>query len=243
MVTSGDLEERQNLTMSRRRATGLPARMRWETVLGALIDIWFVIIALMVVAGIVLRLVPRKLPPVQLHKVAPAAASRLVRDFISSSNETDFGYPSGYFPISERTTETEVVAIEWVAKGSHFTQILGGFYRAILRAGAGLGCIGIYITFCIAALATPFLLYAALTETLLKYLLRSRIQAALERAGDGTQVTFTLRGPSGLLVGRRLERAFHEPVLPSRVASLAGIAVAQPATGTNPVPAPGGAAA
>ena len=50
--------------------------------------------------------------------------------------------------------------------------------------------------FCIAALATPFLLYAALTETLLKYLLRSRIQAALERAGDGTQVTFTLRGPA-----------------------------------------------
>jgi hypothetical protein len=204
--------------------------------LGAIITIWFVIIVLMVVAGIVLRLIPWKLPPVRLHKVAPGAASRLVSDFIASSYETDFGYPSGYFQI-ERATETEVVAREWVAKGSHFTQILGGFYRAILRFGTGLGCLGVYITFCIAALATPALLYAALTETLLKYLLRSRIQAVFERAGDGTQVAFTLRGPAALLVGRRLQQAFHEPVLPARVSSLAGIAVAQPAV------APRGAAA
>jgi hypothetical protein len=180
----------------------------------------------MVVAGILLRLVPRKLPTVLLHKVAPASASRLVSDFIASSYETDFGYPSGYLRI-ERATETEVVAKEWVAKGSHFTQILGGFYRAILRFGGAFGCLGVYIMFWIAVLATPALLYAALTETLLKYLLRSRIRAAFERAGDGTQVTFTLRGPTALLIGRRLERAFHEPVLPDRVASLTGIVVAQ----------------
>jgi hypothetical protein len=209
--------------------------------LGAIINIWFIIIALMVVAGIALRSVPRKLPPVELHKVAPSAASRLVSDFIASSYETDFGYPSGIFRI-EQATDTEVVAKEWVAKGSHFTQILGGFYRAILGLGSELGCLGLYITFCIAALATPALLYAALTETLLKYLLRSRVQAVLERTGDGTRVTFTLRGPSALLVGRRLERAFHEPVLPARVASLVGIAVPQPRIGTSPA-TPEGASA
>lgn len=192
--------------------------------MGAIETIWFVIIALMVVAGIVLRLIPRTLPPVRLQKVSPAAASRLVSDFIASSYETDFGYPSGYFQL-ERATESEVTAREWVTKGSHFTQILFGFYRGILALGGAFGCLGMYIMFCIAALATPVLLYAALTETLLKYLLRSRIHVALERAGNGTQVTFTLRGPSALLVGRRLELAFHEPVLPVRVASLAGIAV------------------
>jgi hypothetical protein len=193
--------------------------------LGTIITIWFIIIGLMVVAGVVLRLAPRKLPPVLLSKVAPGAAARLVSDFIASSYETDFGYPSGYFQI-ESATDTEVVAKEWVAKGSHFTQILGGFYRAILRLGSAFGCLGMYITFCIAAFATPVLLYAAFTETLLKYLLRSRIMAEFERVGDGTRVTFTLRGPSAMLVGRRLERAFHEPALPVRVASLAGIAVA-----------------
>jgi hypothetical protein len=210
--------------------------------LSAITTIWFIIIVLMVVAGIALRLIPRKLGPVRLNKVAPAAASRLVGDFIASSYETDFGYPSGYFQI-ERTTETEIVATEWVAKGSHFTQILVGFYRAILAFGAAFGCVGMYITFCIAALLTPALLYAALTETLLKYLLRSRIQATFERAGDGTQVTFTLRGPTAILVGRRLERAFNEPTLPARVASLAGIVVTQPAAGTGPATAPQGAAA
>jgi hypothetical protein len=207
--------------------------------LGTIEALWFIIIILMVVAGIGLRLVPRKLPPVQLRKVAPAAASRLVGDFISSSYETDFGYPSGHFQI-EQASETEVVAKEWVAKGSHFTQILRGFYKAILAFGAAFGCVGMYITFCIAVLATPALLYAALTETLLKYLLRSRIQAVFERAGDGTQVTFTLRGPTALLVGRRLQQAFDQPALPPRVATLAGVAVL-PVPGARP--APRGAAA
>jgi hypothetical protein len=181
----------------------------------------------MVVAGIVLRLVPRKLASVHLQKVAPAAASRLVSDFIASSYETDFGYPSGYLRI-EKATDTEVVAREWVAKGSHFTQILAGFYRTILGMGSSLGCFGTFVMLWIVALFTPVLLYAALTETLLKYLLRSRIQAEFERAGDGTKVTFTLRGPTALLVGRRIERAFLEPVLPARVGSLAGITVTRP---------------
>ena len=195
--------------------------------MGTIIDIWFVIIVLMVVAGIILRLVPRKLPPVQLHKVAPAAASRLVSDFIASSYESDFGYPSGYLRI-EQVSDSEVIAREWVAKGSHFTHILGGFYRAILSFGGQVGCLGAYIMLCIAVLLTPALLYAALTETLLKYLLRSRIHAALERTADGTQVTFTLRGPNALLVGRRLVRAFDQPILPVRIASLAGLVVQQP---------------
>lgn len=208
--------------------------------MGTIIEIWFIIILLMVAAGIVLRFIPRKLPSVQLHKVAPSAASRLVSDFIASSYETDFGYPSGYFQI-ERATDTEVVAREWVTKGSHFIQILRGFYRAILALGAPFGCFGVFVTLWIALIATPALLYAALTETLLKYLLRSRIVAAFERVGDGVQVTFTLRGPSALLVGRRLERAFSEPVIPARVGSLAGVVVTRPTTET--AAAPEGAAA
>jgi hypothetical protein len=196
----------------------------------------------MVLAGIVLRLIPRRLPPVMLHKVAPTAASRLVADFIASSVESDFGYPSGCF-ILESVTESEVVAREYVAKGSHFTQILAGFYRALLALGSAFGCLGLWFTLFIAAMATPALLYAALTETLLKYLLRSRIQAVLEHAGDGTQVTFTLRGPAALLVGRRLERAFNEPVLPVRVATLAGLVAVPAPAGSGPVPRAAGAAA
>jgi len=210
--------------------------------LGTLISIWFIIIVLMLLAGIVLRFLPRKLPPVQLHKVAPRAAARLVSDFIESSYETDFGYPSGLFDI-ERATETEVAATEIVAKGSHFTQVLRGFYAAVLSLGSEFGCIGTIIMLWIAVVLTPALLYAALTETLLKYLLRSRITAALERSGDGTQVTFTLRGPVAMLVGRRLERVFHEPVLPTRIAALAGLPAEHRPTATGPGAAPEAAAA
>jgi hypothetical protein len=210
--------------------------------LGAIVTIWFIIIALMLLAGVVLRFLPRKLAPVQLHKVAPRVAARLVSDFIESSYETDFGYPSGLFNI-ERATETEVAAKEIVAKGSHFTQVLRGFYSAVLSLGSEFGCLGMVIMLWIAALLTPALLYAALTETLLKYLLRSQIIAALERSGDGTQVTFTLRGPVAMLVGQRLERVFHEPVLPTRIAALAGLAVQQRPTGTGPGAAPEAAAA
>jgi hypothetical protein len=193
-------------------------------ILSVIIDVWLGLVAFMVVAGIAFRFLPRKLPPVRLRKVAPSAAARLVRDFIASSYETDFGYPSGYFRVEE-ASDSKVVAREWVAKGSHFTMILGGFYRAILGIGTGFGCLGILLTPLLAVLVTPLLLYAAATETLLKYLLRSQIVTALCYDDNDTQVTFTVRGPSALLVGRRLERAFREPVPPDRIAALAGITV------------------
>jgi hypothetical protein len=176
----------------------------------------------MFIAGIVLRIWQRHLPAVELHKVAPKAAAVLVSEFIMSSYDGQFGYPSGCFRI-ERADETQVVAQEVLGQGSHFVDILKGLYKAILRISLGCGCLGAYLGFCLAVVLTPMLLYAALTETLLKHLLRSRIVTNLERAKDGTKVSFTLRGPVALLVGQRLERAFHAPALPARVATMAGV--------------------
>jgi hypothetical protein len=189
-----------------------------------LVDAWLVIIGLMLVGGAILRVWQRKLPAVQLHKVSPKAAAQLVGEFIASSYDGQFGYPSGLF-IIERSDETQIIAQEYVQRGSHFTQILKGSFRAILTMVSGCGCFGLYLGFFIAIFLTPLLVYAALTEMLLKYLLRSRIVVSLERAKDGTRVAFTLRGPVALLVGRRLERAFHAPVLPLRIAGLAGVPV------------------
>jgi hypothetical protein len=187
-----------------------------------LFQAWLVIIGLMLVGGVVLRIWQRRLPPVQLQKVSPQAAAQLVGEFIESSYDGQFGYPSGLFRI-ERSSETEVVAQEIVGRESHFTQILRGMFRGVLAMGSGCGCLGAYIGLCLAVVLAPLLLYAAATEMLLKYLLRSQIVTTLERARDGTKVAFTPRGPVALLVGQRLERAFHAPVLPLRVAELAGI--------------------
>lgn len=203
-----------------------------------LFEIWLIIIGLMVIAGIGFRLIPHRLAPVQLHKVTPKAASQLVGEFIESSYDGEFGYPSGRFQV-ERSAEHEVLARETVARGSHFTQILKGLYMAVLGVGSAFGCIGSIVALVIAVFLTPLLIYAAVAETLLKYLLRSKIVSTLEGAGDGTRVAFELRGPVALLVGRRLERAFHAPVLPTRVAALAGVPLPAAIPGPAGIPAPG----
>jgi hypothetical protein len=205
----------------------------WGELVVVLVDVWLIIIALMVVAGIGFRLLPRRLPSVQLNKVAPKAASQLVGEFLESSYDGQFGYPSGRFHV-EVSTEHEVVAREAIVRGSHFTQVLKGLYKSVFRFGSGLGCIGAPIALLLAVFLTPALVYAAVAETLLKYLLRSRIVTDLEGAGDGTKVAFTLRGPVALLVGRRLGRAFHTPVLPTRVAAEAVPVPADPASPDRP---------
>lgn len=187
------------------------------------VDIWLIVICFTLVAGIVFRLLSRSLPPIHMYKVAPQAASRLVGEFIASSYDGRFGYPSGLFRI-ERADEREIMAREIVAQGTRFTHILAGLYRLVLGWGTAFGCcIGSLVALSLAVVLTPVLLYAALAETLLQYLLRSRIVAVLEGAGDGTKVTFKLRGPAAMLVGSYLERAFHAPVLPTRIAALAGV--------------------
>jgi len=186
----------------------------------------------MLVGGVILRIWQRHLPAVYLQKVSPQAAANLVGEFILSSYDGQFGYPTGLFSI-EHATDTKIVAQELVERESQFTQILGGMFRAVLAIGSGCGCLGAWIGLCLAVTLSPFLLYAAVTEMLLKYLLRSRIVTDLERFQDGTKVAFTLRGPVALLVGQRLERAFHAPILPLRLAILAGIETRDGA-GANP---------
>jgi len=188
----------------------------------ALIDLWLVIIVLMFIGGVFLRVWQRRLPPVVMHKVAPKAAAQLISEFLESSYDGQFGFPSGRFHV-DQSSESLVIARETVGRGSHFTEILKGLYRAVLGLGEALGCIGSVIALALAVLLTPWLIYAAVTEIVLRYLLRSQIVTDLEPAGDGTRLSFVLRGPAALLIGQRLENAFHPSALPARVAALAGV--------------------
>ena len=187
-------------------------------------DIWLVIIALMLVGGVVLRVWQHQLAAVELHKVSASAAAQLVAEFLQSCYDGQFGFPSGLFRI-EQAGDNRVIVTEVVERGSHFTKILSGLYRSVLAIGSAFGCIGSVVALCLAVALTPSLIYAALTEIVLRYLLRSRIVADFEPVQDGTKVSFTLRGPAALFVGRRVQHAFHQPVLPVRVAGLAGIAL------------------
>lgn len=188
---------------------------------------WFIVITLMFLAGIVLRIWRRRLAPVLLQKVALQPAMALVGEFLASCYDGQFGFPTGFFVV-EQTSANRVVAREFAFRQSHFGTILRRLYRSVLSFGAAFGCMGSVIGLALAVALTPVLLYVAVTEVALRYLLRSQIEASLAPASGGTVVAFTLRGPAALLVGRRLASAFHPPSLPPRVAALAGLTAPGP---------------
>ncbi len=164
------------------------------------INLWFVLILLMMVAAVGFRIWRRPLAPVRLEKIG--------------SIDTD------------ASTPTRIVAREAVIWSSKFFTILRHFYVGILAIAPEFGCVGLFAGILLAALLTPFLLYAALAELVLRFLLRSEIVAAiapLPGKDAGSEVVFTLRGPSAMLIGRAVERAFHPPALPDRIRSLAGL--------------------
>ena len=186
-------------------------------------NFWLTIITLMFVAGVVLRLWRLRLGPVVLHKVALPVAVTLVGQFLESCYDGQFGFPSGLLRV-ESVTPNRVVAREVTSRSSHFTAILGRLYRAIFGFTAFLGMFGFFFSLALAALLTPVLLYAALTEVTLRYLLRSQIVADFMPAPGGAAVTFRTRGPVALLVRRRIGSAFQPAPLPPRVAVAAGLA-------------------
>jgi hypothetical protein len=188
--------------------------------------VWLTLILLMITAGLVLRIWRQTLALVELRRVALAPASALVGEFLSSCYEGAFGFPSGLF-FTEQVAPDRIVAREFSFRQTHFVTIVGGLYRTVFGVGAAFGCFGALVGFVLVVMLTPFLLYAAGIEVLLRYLLRSQIEAELEAAPAGTSVVFTLRGPSALLVGRRITQAFAPAALPPRVAGLAGLTTMQ----------------
>lgn len=181
----------------------------------------------MMVAAVGFRIWRRPLAPVRLEKIGSREVAEMVRDFLGTATDGDFGFPTGFFQIDkDASTPTRIVAREAVIWSSKFFTILRHFYVGILAIAPELGCVGLFAGILLAAVLTPFLLYAALAELALRFLLRSEIVAAiapLPGKDAGSEVVFTLRGPSAMLIGRAVERAFHPPALPDRIRSLAGL--------------------
>ena len=212
----------------------------WGKGRAVLLDIWLVIIGLMVIAGIGFRLIPHRLPFVQLHKVAPKAASLLVGEFIESSYDGDFCAPHQALPGGDLDRARGFSAGNRGPWQPLHPDTRGPLYGRP-ASGSAFGCLGSVVALVIAVLRTPAPdLRGERLETLLKYLLRSEDSFRHPGRRRGcTWVAFELRGPVALRLGRRRERAFHAPVLLARVATLAGIPVVTAITADagNPVPA------
>jgi len=192
-----------------------------------LLAIWFQLSLLLLAAAVGFRIWRPVLAPVRLEKLAPQEVALMVRDFLVSTTDGTFGFPTGFFAIdAEASTPTVVVAREMVTWGSEFLANLRRIFIAILRIAPWFGWMGLAAGLVLAMLLAPLVLYAAGAELALRFLLRSEIVVAITPlAGEdgGCEVVFVLRGPSALMVGRAVQRAFHPPTLPDRVRQLAGL--------------------
>jgi hypothetical protein len=198
------------------------------TRMGALVNpvgLWFELTLLMMVVAVGFRIWRPVLAPVRLEKVGVQEVARMVRDFLESTTDGAFGFPTGFFYIDDdASTPTVIVAREAVTWSSRFLAVLRRFFLAIASVAPEFGCVGVLGGMLLAALLAPLVLYAAGAELALRFLLRSEIVAKvtpLPGADAGSEVVFTLRGPSALLVGRAVQRAFHPPQLPDRIRGLA----------------------
>jgi hypothetical protein len=191
------------------------------------LGLWFELTLLMLVVAIGFRIWRPTLTPVRLEKVGTQEVASMVRDFLESTSDGTFGFPSGVFRVdAEASTPTIVVAREAMTWSSRFLTILQRTFAAIVSIAPGFGCVGVVAGIFLAALLAPFVLYAAVCELALRFLLRGEIVATitpLRAPEDGSEVVFKLRGPSAVLVGRAVQRAFHPPALPDRVRGLAGL--------------------
>ncbi len=188
-----------------------------------LVNLFIILYFVMLGGAVVLRLWTKTLPPVRLNKVSPPVALQLVGEFLDSSYDGQFGFPTGVFEVTS-PDPGHIIAREIVGSGSHFTEILRRFYNGLFRFLLVFGLVGFAIGLFLAFFLTPVLLWAALNEVLTRRLLRSQITADLRPVDNGTEVTFGLRGVGALIIGKRVRAAFHPPELPPRIASLAGLA-------------------
>ncbi len=215
-----------------------------------LLAFWMFFLGMVMAAAVALRFIRRKLPPVRLEKVAPEAAAEIVEDFLRGATDTTLGFPTGFFFIDdEASTSERVVARErffWqsdiVPIVKWLTRVPGVLGRWLARIGSvsgalalrgggaalgkmfgyGIGfALGVWLLFVfVGTVALP----AAVLEIVLRQLLRSEIVAeiaSLPGGVEGSQVEFVLRGPSALIVGKRLRQAFDVPILPERIRALA----------------------
>ena len=172
----------------------------------------------------------KQLPPIVLHNIGQAQALSIVGDFVLSENDTDFGFPSGFFTIpkpdrvdADLASGTITVREELLRGSSGFFDLLRRLYYWAVRAianiagdGDGFGCFIAVLVGGLILLPAPFLLYAGIAEAALRFAFRSNVRLSAERSGSDTSVHVVLRGLSALSIADELQRAFRTAELPQR---------------------------
>jgi hypothetical protein len=197
------------------------------------------------IVGLVQRNSELVVDDIVINRISPGRAAVLVGQFLESVEDYRFGFPTGRF-FCEKIEQNEVVADEARA-GTVGTSLIKVFALIPLQLGAVIAdfgcCIGAIIGFFLGVWLDLFLLpgiiIATIAESVLKRVLRSKVIVDITPGIDeSVHLRFRLLGPSARLLRASISEAFHPAVVPSRIASLAGLTAA-PSVSQAPITAAG----
>jgi len=201
----------------------------------------FVFVEIVTILAFVIALVARfwvlRIERVTLRGINVRRATDLVAVYVQGVHDHRFAFPTGVFLIdADETQPGKVVAREANFKGSLGFGLIS--YALLLpRMGAAMGgafgCFGVVIGACAGLMLSLLFLWPiiciAAVEVVLRLLMRSRIEASIERAPgqeEAVTVGFELRGMSAFGVEEPLRRGMA-PRLPERYRAAAGVAASE----------------
>jgi len=178
---------------------------------------------------------PKVLENIRISDVRPTQAGVIVDDYLSGFEETEFGFPTGFFQRSqsddpntyvyrEQTLSTRGVAL---AVGVCVNSVRAGLAPILSRLTSGIGIlIALGTGFIISGLLTFFFFFplwiAVGGEAILKKFLASTITARVVEAPDqknDSLVAIELRGMSAMRAEKHILRAFEYPRRPELTTS------------------------
>jgi hypothetical protein len=178
---------------------------------------------------------PRVLEQIRISDVRPTQAGGIVDDYLSGFEETEFGFPTGFFQRSqsddpntyvyrEQTLSTRGVEL---AVSVCVNSVRAGLAAIVSRLQSGIWILtALVMGFIVSGFLTFFFFFplwiAVGGEAILKKFLASKITARVVEAPDqknDSLVTIELRGMSAIRAEKHIVRAFESPRRPELATS------------------------
>ena len=174
---------------------------------------------------------PKVLESIRITDVKPNLAAGIIDDYLSGFEETEFGFPTGFFvPVESKEQNVYVYREQTLATGGIRLAVLvcvDSVRFVIERAmsifrSEGAGWFFLIVAFVMSMLITVFLFFtiwiAVIGEAILKKFLASsmtvRVQEAPDQKNDSL-VTIELRGMSAIKAEKSILLAFETPKRPA----------------------------
>ena len=189
----------------------------------AFLDLVAVLAVITLLACIVARLTARRnLTPLVLPNIRGLPADALVADYVTSLFDIRYAIPSGIFAIDTEHSKPGALRFNervlWTPGFITFLKSTRDRARADRNVAHLVFLLSIpllFVAFCV--------MFALIPELLMKWLLRSTIQAEIIPSPTNptsTEVSFRLHGISALGLRKSLNAAFAQPELPTSLAHL-----------------------